>query len=270
MISGQVFSSIRSKRMSVLPGCVVALSSLMTSADWAQDIRQPLPNGSSNAALHYQRAILLLANVDDQQRKLLQEPIWKIVTPQMTAAEQDAITQLLFAGRHAIRAGMIGSQQNAADFGADLTAYGSALYLPHAEPLQSVANLVALYGMHQQGDEHWADAAETFLSVIRMGRHLTEQLTLGESTKGIRILETGYYCLATWAARCPDRELIAAARQSLLAAGTDAVSPLPALSTEAAIVDLRLTQLQEAYPAGNWPEILLAAKNTAHASRWSR
>lgn len=249
---------------SLVCGCwflCVAWQPLSITSAFSQELRQPLPNGSSNAALHYQRAILFLADVDLKSRKLLEEPIWKIVTPQMTDEQQNAITQLLYGGRHAIRSGMMGSQQNVADFGADPRAYGATLLLPHVEPLQDLANLIALYGMHQQGEENWADAAETFLSVIRMGRHLTEQLTLGESVKGIRILETGYYCLVTWAAHCPDRELIAAARQSLLATGADSVSPLAAMSNEAVIVDLRLTQLQEAYPDGNWPEILLAATN---------
>ena len=240
---------------------VTTIQSLLISTAFSQEIRQPLPNGSSNAALHYQRAILFLADVDIKSRKLLEDPIWKIVTPQMTDEQENAITQLLYGGRHAIRAGMIGSQQNVADFGVDLRAYGAALLLPHVGPLQDLAKLVALYGMQQQGQENWTDAAETFLSVIRMGRHLTEQLTLGESVKGIRILETGYYCLVTWAAHCPDRDLIAATRQSLLAASADSVLPLAAISNEAAIVDLRLTQLQAAYPDGNWPEILLAATN---------
>ncbi len=240
----------------------VAWQPLSMAPAVAQELRQPLPNGSSNAALHYQRAILLLADVDLESRKLLDEPIWNIVTPQMTDEQQNAITHLLYGGRHAIRSGMLGSQQNVADFGVDLRAYGAALLLPHVELLQDVAHLIALYGLHQQGEENWEDAAETFLSVIRMGRHLTEQLTLGESVKGVRILETGNYCLITWAAHCPDRELIAAARQSLLALNANPISPLAAMSNEAAIVDLRLTQLQESYPDGNWPEILLAATNT--------
>jgi hypothetical protein len=176
----------------------------------------------------------------------------------MTSDQQNKISQLLFQGRHALRAGMIGSQQIAADFGTDLRAYGSAILLPHVESLEQLAKLIALYGMQQQGNEKWADAAETHLSVVRIGRHLTEQPTLGESAKGIRIFETGYYSLVTWATHCPDHKLIAAARLSLLAANSKSVSPLNAISTEAAIVDLRITQLQAAYPNGNWPEILLA------------
>lgn len=250
----------------LLLGHVIAFMALLISNCGAQEILQPLPNGSSNAALHYQRAILLLGAVDASQKKQLQQSIWEIVTPQMTAQQQDAITQLLFTGRHAMRAGIVGSQQTSADFGVDLTAYGSALYLPHVEPLREVANLVALYGLHQQGDEKWPDAAETFLSVARIGRHLTEQRTIGESIKGIRILESGYYCLATWAARCPDPETIKAARGALMAIGADAVSPIPPFSTEATLIDLRLTQLEHAYPDGNWPEILLAATNVVPAA----
>jgi hypothetical protein len=247
------------KNSLVLCGVVGGL--LLFGKATAAEIIQPLPNGSSNAALHYQRAILLLSGVDAQQHKLLAAPIWETVTPQMTTAQQDAVTRLLFAGRHAIRAGVTGSQQTAADFGIDFSAYGAALYVPHAEPLQEVANLVALYGLHLQGEEKWAEAGEIFLSVVRMGRHLTEQRTLGESTKGVRILETGYYCLATWAARCPDQQLVAAVRQALLVVGVDAISPLAAINTEATLVDLRLTELQHAYPDGNWQEILLAATN---------
>ena len=224
-----------------------------------QEIRQPLPNGSSNAALHYLRAILLLADVDPESKSLLEKPLWEIVTPQMTEQQRGLISQLLFSGRHAVRATMMGAQQNSADFGADPRAYGAAILLPHVEPMHHLAQLVAIYGMYEQGEKKWAEAAETFLSVIRMGHHLTDQLTLGESTKGIRVLESGYYSLVTWATRCPDPNLIASARQSLLAVSADGVSPLAALGNEAAIVDLRLSQLQNAYPDGNWPEILLAA-----------
>lgn len=233
----------------------------------AQQLRHPLPNGSSNAALHYQRGMLFLNEVAPQHEKLLTEPLWSVVTPQMTNDEQNAITELLWEGRHAIRAGMLGSQQVAADFGGDLRAYGAALWLPHVRPMQKVANLIALYGMHQQGDEQWAGAAETFLSVVRMGHHLTEQLTLGESVKGIRILESAYYCLVTWGAHCPDSELITAARQALLATRAGSISPLAVIANEAATVELRIHQLQAAYPDGNWPEILLAAINVPLAAQ---
>lgn len=160
------------------------LSEISIKEARAQKIRQPLPNGSSNAALHYQRAILFLAGVDSESKSLLEKPLWEIVTPQMTEQQQGVISQLLFKGRHALRAAMIGTQQNSANFGADPQAYGAAILLPHVEPMQHLAKLVAIYGMHQQGNAKWADAAETFLSVIRMGHHLTDQQTLGESTKG--------------------------------------------------------------------------------------
>lgn len=248
---------MNSHRLSRILGLMLSTLMLLGTAH-AQEIRQPLPNGSSNAALHYQRAILFLDNIDPELRKLLDEPLWKLVTPDMTSDQQNKISQLLFQGRHALRAGMIGTQQNTADFGTDLRAYGSAILLPHVESLGQLAKLIALYGMQQQGNEQWADAAETYLSVVRMGRHLTEQPTLGESAKGIRILETGYYSLVTWATHCTDHKLTAAARLSLLAANSESVSPLNAINTEAAIVDLRITQLQAAYPNGNWPEILLA------------
>jgi hypothetical protein len=247
--------------MSGLSIGVISFCLLLGGLAPAQEITQPLPSGSSNAALHYQRAILLLSGIATEERKLLAEPLSQTVTPEMSKEQQDKITRLLFAGRHAIRAAVAGSQQTNADFGIDFSAHGSALYLPHAEPLQEAATLVALYGMHLQGENRWAEAAEIFLSVTRIGRHLTEQPTLGESMKGIRILETGYYCLGTWAARCPQPSLVTSARQALLAVGAESISPLAALSTEAALVDQRLTELQQAYPDGNWPELLLIASN---------
>src|SRR5690606_20101985 len=106
----------------------------------AQQLRHPLPNGSSNAALHYQRGMLFLNEVAPKQEKLLIEPIWSVVTPQMTDDEQNAITELLWEGRHAIRAGMLGSQQTVADLGGDLRAYGAALWLPHVRPMDKLAN----------------------------------------------------------------------------------------------------------------------------------
>ncbi|WP_148074122.1 hypothetical protein [Bythopirellula goksoeyrii] len=223
----------------------------------AAELEQRLPTSSSNAALHYQRAILFLADVDVEKRKLLEKPIWEIVTPETSADELKAIDALLVASRYAIRSALIGAAQANADFGADLSAYSAGTLLPHVGPMQHLAKLVALYGMQQQAEGNWEKSAQLYLDVIRMGQHMGEQLTLAESVEAVRILETGFHALSAWAVHCPDPKLIRQVRSLLSAIAPNPLSPATVIGYEAALVDLRLKELKEAYPDGNWAELML-------------
>ncbi len=237
--------------------CVAVCVALSNPRAPATEIEQRLPSASSNAALHYQRAILFLADVDVEKRKLLERPIWEIVTPKTTEEELNEIDALLVASRHAIRSALIGASQANADFGADLSAYSAGTLLPHIGPMQHLAKLVALYGMQKQAEGDWEKSAQLYLDVIRMGQHMGEQLTLAESVEGVRILETGFHSLASWAVHCPDPKLIKQVRSLLSAIAPNPLSPATAIGYEAALVDLRLTQLEDAYPDGNWVEMML-------------
>ncbi|WP_146450509.1 hypothetical protein [Bythopirellula polymerisocia] len=224
----------------------------------AAEIEQRLPNSSSNAALHYQRALLFLAEVDPGKRKQLEKPIWEIVTPKTSEQETKAIDDLLIAARHAIRAGLIGAAQANADFGANMSEYSVGTVLPHVGPMQDLAKLIALYGMQKEAEGDWQESAQVYLDLIRMGQHMGQQTTLAESIEGVRILETGYHALASWAVHSPDTQLIKEVRSLLGAIAPNPLTPATAIGYEAALVDLRLNRLQDAFPDGNWAEMMLS------------
>lgn len=225
-----------------------------------------LPSSSNNGALHYQRALLFLAAVEDKQQQLLNKPIWEIVNTDTTAEEIAAINNLLIASRHAIRSALIGAAQMQADFGTDLRQYAATTRLPHVIPMSHLAKLVALHGMQRQAIGNWREAAQIYLDVVRMGRHMSQQLTLAESIEAVRILETGFHVLADWAVRCPNTGLIGQVRAQLGAIMPYSISPAAAISREARFVQLGLTDLQHAYPDGNWAEMILVAMDAKTSS----
>jgi hypothetical protein len=240
---------------------VVAAAVLMLFAPLAQavELHQPLPSSASNAALHYQRAMLFLAMVDPAQRKLHNKPIWEIVNAKTTAKEIAAIDDVLIASRHAIRTAIVGASQLQADFGANLREYAASATLPHVGPMSDLAKLVALHGIHQQAKGDMQQAAQLFLQVVRMGRHMQQQLTLAESLEGAGILETGCHSLCAWAVRCDDAELINSVRLALHAASAQRGSPSRAIGFEASVLEMTLDDVQLAYPDGNWAEIIMQA-----------
>lgn len=235
------------------------LSLLIGSSALAEDVLLQLPSPSSNAALHYQRAILFLAEVDPKQRELLEKSIWEIVNSQTTPEQIDEINALLFASRHAVRSAMVGASQAEADFGTNLRGYVASERLPHVGPMASLAKLLTLHGLQKQaeGDSH--RAAEIYLLVVRMGCHMQQQLTLAETLEGEEILETGYHALCNWAVRCSDPDLISSVRAALISLSTEHDSAARALGFEASVLKLALDDLELAYPEGNWAEIILTA-----------
>ena len=64
-------------------------------------LERPAPRTALNGAIHYQRAILFLTNVDPSKREVLQKPIWEIVTPETSDAELAELDALLVESRHA-------------------------------------------------------------------------------------------------------------------------------------------------------------------------
>lgn len=243
-----------------LPRYAAALLLLIVPhATHAAEVLTPLPSSSSNAALHYQRAILFLAEVEPDQRKMLRQPIWEIVNAETTAEEVAEIDALLIASRHSIRAAMIGASQANADFGTNPREYASSTMMPHVGPMSSLAKLLTLHGIQKQAEGDSQRAAEIFLLVIRMGSHLQQQLTLAEALEGEGIIETGYHALCHWAVRCSDAELISSVRSSLNMNSAQGSSPARALGYEASVVELALNDIELAYPDGNWAEIVLQA-----------
>ena len=245
---------------------VAVLLLLSSGALHAAEVLSPLPSSSSNAALHYQRAILFLSEVPPEKRKLLRKPIWEIINAETTAKEVAEIDSVLIASRHAIRAAMIGASQAQADFGTDLRAYATTTQMPHVGPMSSLAKLLTLHGIQKQAEGDSQRAAEIFLLVIQMGSHMQQQLTLAETLEGEGILETGYHALCNWAVRCSDMKLISSVRSTMNANSSQGSSAASALGYEASVVELALNDLELAYPDGNWAEIVLRAVDAKPAS----
>ncbi|MEO2045256.1 MAG: hypothetical protein ABGX16_01620 [Pirellulales bacterium] len=95
---------------------------------------------------------------------------------------------------------------------------------------------------------------------------MSRQLTLAESIVAVRILETDYHVLADWAVRCPDAALIEQVRSQLVTFSPNSISPAAAIHQDATILQLGLTNLQHAYPNGNWAEMILVAMDAPTAT----
>ena len=223
----------------------------------SETLDMPLPRTASNAAIHYQRAMLFLSAVDPSTREPLLKPIWEIITPDSGKEDLEKVDQLLIDSRHAIRSAMVGSNQSRADFGLDIRQYMIASYLPHTHPMTDLGRLVVLHGMQRQSADNWQSAAEIYLAALRMGRHLTHQTTLAEALAGVEILETGYYALGHWATRCPDASLVREASNIVNGMARDMVNPARTLRSEASISKMRLDAIQNAFPDGAWAEMVL-------------
>ena len=224
-----------------------------------ESLNFPLPRTSTNAALHYQRAILFLVAVDPAQRELLRKPVWEIVTPDSTAADLTKVDRLLIASRHAVRSTLVGANQLQADFGLDIRQYMLTSALPHVELMVDLAKLNTLHGVQKEASGDWRSAAEVYLATVRMGRHMTHQTTLDEALAGVEILETAYYALGRWATHCPETSLIEQVLELAAVSSGDLVQPARTLLSEATISQMRLDAMQDAFPEGPWAEMVLEA-----------
>lgn len=223
----------------------------------SEQLTQPLPQIATNGALHYHKAILFLYAVDPVKRAVLQQPLWEIVTPESNNDDIHKLDRLLVESRHAIRSTLVGTHQVEADFGLDVRQYMVAALLPHTQPMVELAKLITLHGIEQESEGNWKEAAETYLSTLRMGRHMTRQTTLPEAIAGVEILETGYYALGHWAPHCPDKALVEQAFELLAAMSGTMVNPARTLQAEASIFQMRLNAMQDAFPDGPWAEMIL-------------
>ncbi len=243
----------------ILP-CLLALMVFVSSARTGvseETLDLPLPRTSTNAALHYQRAILFLVAVDPVHRDLLRKPIWEIVNPTSSPADLAKVDRLLIASRHAIRSSLIGANQLHADFGLDIRQYMLTAVLPHTQMMVDLAKLNALHGVQKEAAGDWTSAAEIYLAIIRMGRHMTHQTTLDEVLAGIEILETAYYALGRWATHCSDESLINRLLDLAKVSSGNLIEPARTLLSEASISQMRLDAMQDAYPDGPWAEMVL-------------
>ena len=224
-------------------------------------LAEPFPAPAPNAALHYQRAMLHLARMDDDQARLLSKPIWEVLPAPAAKQLPRDVNSLLRRGRFATQSAATGSRTAECNFGIDFSELGSAAQLPHVEGMVHLGRLLTLRGAHAEARGEWEEAAIIYFDGLRMGRHLTHQSTLLEAIAGIEILRNNYFALARWGARCPSRPLVARAFGLLESMQGTLVQPSQVLARETSIMSLEFDGLREAYPDGNWAKMILASLN---------
>lgn len=220
-------------------------------------LAEPFPAPAPNAALHYQRGLLQLAALDESQKRILEVPIWEALPDAGGKSVPKDVGSLVYRARYATASATAGSRLTFCDFGTDFRQAGAATQLPHLEGIVQLGRLLTLRGAHAESQGDWETAAIIYFDGLRMGRHLNNQQTLLESLAGIEILRNNYFALARWAVRCPPRPLVARAFGLLEAMQGDLVSPAQIVARESSILALEFRQIEEAFPDGDWAEIIL-------------
>ena len=220
-------------------------------------LAEPFPAPAPNAALHYQRGLLHLAKLDASQTASLSKPIWEVLPdPSVKQLPQD-VTRLLFRARFAVGSATSGSRMSDCNFGIDFSELGAAAQLPHVDEMIRLGRLLTLRGAQAEARADWEEAVIIYFDGLCMGRHLTHQHTLLEALAGIEILRNNYHALANWAARCPARLLGARAFGLLESMQSSLVDPSQIIAREASIMALDFRRLDESYPDGHWPQMIL-------------
>ena len=234
-------------------------------------LAEPFPPPSPNAALHYQRALLMLNALDARDQALLKKPIWEVFpdgapvndredkSRQANATDEfpGEIHRLLYRARHATKAASSGSRLEVCDFGIDFSVSGASTVLPHIDPMVQLGRLLTLRGAYAESQGKWDEAAVIYFDGLRMGRHLTRGRTLLEAIAGMQILENNYFALAKWSTRCPKGDLIARAFGLLETMQDQLINPSRTLASEASILAIELQQLRDAFPRGDWGTMIL-------------
>ena len=239
------------------------VAGLITGPGVAQEgtLAEPFPAPAANAALHYQRAMLHLAQLDDDEARPLAKPIWEILPAPVDQQLPREVGRLLSRARFAVRAAANGSRTATCNFGIDFSELGAGASLPHAEGMVHLGRLLTLRGAQAEAQGKWDEAAIVYFDGIRMGRHLTHQNTVLEAFAGLEILRNNYFALARWAVRCPARPLVARAFGLLEAMQDTLAHPAQVLARETSILSLEFDRLRAAYPDGDWSSMILASFN---------
>ena len=90
-------------------------------------LAEPFPAPAPNAALHYQRALLLLANLDETRTKPLSIPILEALPAPAEKALPPEVGSLLYRARFVVQSAASGSRTAACNFGIDFSAQGAAI-----------------------------------------------------------------------------------------------------------------------------------------------
>ena len=220
-------------------------------------LAEPFPAPAPNAALHYQRALLHVAKLDSKQTQLLSKPVWEVLPAAAEKGLPREIVSLLHRARFAVRSAATGTRTADCNFGIDFSQYGAATQLPHVEGMVQLGRLLTVRGAHAESRGEWEEAAIIYFDGLRMGRHLTHQSTFLESLAGIEILRNNHFALARWGVHCPSRPLVARAFGLLESMQRNLVEPSQVLARETSIMSLEFDRLRDAYPDGNWAEMIL-------------
>lgn len=235
--------------------CLVAAPKTQAQSGTLGD---PFPPPSPNAALHYQRALLLMSALDETDRALLQKPIWEVLPgyqPNKQAAAR--IKRTIYRARNATKAAGKGSRLTVCDFGIDFSDAGSATLLPHAQPMVELGRLLTLRAAYAQSQEHWDEAAVIYFDALRLGMHLTGQPTLIEAVAGMQVLENNYFALAHWAAACPNKNTVARVFGLFEMMAGDTIRPAHTLACETGILAGEIDSIARAHPNGAWGAMIL-------------
>lgn len=220
----------------------------------------PFAQPASNAALHYQRALLFLNVIDRDRAQLLENPIWVVASPSSTEISPD-LKLLLYEGKTAINAAVQGARSNHCDFGIDFTQHGAATMVPHSSPMLKLGRLLTLRGKYAESQGHWQNAAIIYFDGLRMGRHLAQQKTFIEVLAGIQILQNNYFALAHWAVNCPNHADVVRVFGLFESLAPDMVNPVRTYAHEASLLRTQFDQLSKAYPKGPWAIMVLEGLN---------
>ena len=249
----------RRRRVWLVWGCLIWLGGIGFSTGLAQSgtLMRPLPRPATNAALHYQRGVILLGALGPLDQATLDQPAAQILPIPPTGSLPRELQRLLYLGRPAIAAARYGAALEQCDFGTDFAQLGPSTMLPHPKPLLRAGRLVVLSGAYLESKGAWASALAAYFDALRIGRHLTHQHTFAEASAGLRLLKDSLLALRRWAVRCPDRALVGRAAQVLETLAGDLVQPAQTLASEASILRRQFVLLVRAFPDGPWAEMIL-------------
>jgi hypothetical protein len=254
-----IFHGIFYKRpiLFAVVGFIVSVSAAYNCQAQIGTLAEPFPAPAANAALHYQRAMLLLSELDDNEMKPLSKPIWEVLPAPAEKQLPREVDRLLRDARFAVKSAAIGSRTAECNFGIDFNQLGAAAQLPHLKGMVHLGRLLTLRGAHAESQGEWEEAVIIYFDGLRVGRHLTHQNTLLEALTGIDILRNNYFAISRWSVRCPSRPLVARAFGLLESMQNALIEPSQVLARESSIMSLEFERLRDAYPDGNWAQMIL-------------
>ncbi len=238
-------------------GIVSALCATGSVQAQAGTLAGPFAPPAPNAALHYQRALLIMSDLDEADLRYVEKDLWEVLPEAPSNRFPNELKRLLYRARHATAAAGKGARLESCDFGIDFSDRGAATILPHVQPMVELGRLLTLRGAYEESQGRWDEAAVIYFDGLRMGRHMARQRTLLEAMAGMQIQENNQFALARWAARCPDSDRVSRAFGLSEIICDDLIAPARTLASETSILALDYARLNAAFPNGPWGTTIL-------------